>query len=151
MAAPSSIALGRGNDAGSLVAGTKPAVLIRSGSIIDWTTLIPLRRLRVVPARRTCAVGSLSAVDIDPAGHTMVGVLCRPSGVPGVLVDYNVRWHLSGCRPGHPHRLAGGDQRSIVVGYAVDQSLYLSRLVRLSAAAAILGGRRETFSRLVVT
>jgi type IV secretory pathway VirB2 component (pilin) len=95
MGTPSSVALGSGNDALALVAGGRPAVLIRSGSLTSWSTLITLRRIQALAVTKTCGVTSLTAVAIDPAGQPLVGVSCRRSGHPGVLVESGERWHMA--------------------------------------------------------
>jgi hypothetical protein len=113
-ATPSSMALGPGDSAAAVVEGARPALLSRSGSLTDWSTSVSLRGMKALAAAGACAVGSLTAVDVDAVGEVLAGVSCRRAGVPPVLVDAGGRWHLADLPV--PHALAGVPLRVLRLG-----------------------------------
>lgn len=92
---PSAVALGGSDRAAALVAGTTTEVLGRHGSLTNWSTVTSTRSLASVAAAKSCGVGAIHAVDLDPNGRILLGTSCARPGVVGLFTQSGSGWRLA--------------------------------------------------------
>jgi hypothetical protein len=92
---PSSLGLDAQGDAVALVGGGTPVVLVRSGGLTDWKTLVSRSSLASTAAGRRCQLGFLEGVAVGLGGTAVVGASCKEEAVPGIFVRNGATWSLA--------------------------------------------------------
>jgi len=82
----------------ALVREGRGTVLTSAGNLSSWSKLATRDAIASSVAGRSCGVGDLSAVALDPTRGVQVGTTCSSSGLVGVFERAGGTWHLVGPR-----------------------------------------------------
>ncbi len=82
-------------------------VLTSAGNTSNWSKLVSRDAIASSVAGRSCGVGELSAVALDPVRGVEVGATCSSSGLVGIFGKAGGTWRLVGPRVSSPSTSTG--------------------------------------------